>query len=132
MPYFCYYHRHLLICVEIALNYAEEVLLAGPSKLPKELYDKHQKEFDAVFAKYKDIIEKYREENKISGDLPPLAIHYWDPSDYTHTLDLPSELKEHKPDEIDNLCFAINQHYPWNFNFANRWFREQGFVPRGF
>ena len=35
MPYFAYYHRHLLICVEIALNYAEEVLLGGSKKLPQ-------------------------------------------------------------------------------------------------
>ena len=34
MSYFRYYHRHLLICVELALNYAEEVLLGGPGKLP--------------------------------------------------------------------------------------------------
>ena len=33
---------------------------------------------------------------------------------------------------MDRLCFAVNEHYPWNFNFANRWFREQGFLPRGF
>ena len=64
--------------------------------------------------------------------MPPLAMHYWDPSDYTHSMDLPQELREHQPDEMDRLCFAVNEHYPWNFNFANRWFREQGFVPRGF
>ena len=30
--------------------------------------------------------------------MPPLAMHYWDPSDYTHSMDLPQELKEHQPD----------------------------------
>ena len=64
--------------------------------------------------------------------MPPLAIHYWDPSDYTQTFDFPEELKPHQPGEIDNLCFAVNQHYVWNFNFATRWFRDIGFVPRGF
>jgi hypothetical protein len=33
---------------------------------------------------------------------------------------------------MDKLCFAVNQHYPWNFNFATRWFKEQGFIPNGF
>ena len=73
----------------MALNYAEEVLLAGPGKLPKDLYEKHKKEFDIVFEKYKDIISKYREEYSIAGDLPGLAIHYWDPTDYTTTFELP-------------------------------------------
>ena len=35
--------------MEIALNYAEEVLLAGPRKLPSELYERHGREFDLVF-----------------------------------------------------------------------------------
>ena len=43
MPYFAYYHRHLVVCVEMALNYAEEVLIAGPKRLPIDLYEKHKK-----------------------------------------------------------------------------------------
>ena len=101
MPYFCYYHRHLLICVEIALNYAEEVLLGGKERLDRELYGKFSGLFDAVFERYGEIVKGYRKEKDISGDLPELAMHYWDPSDYTHTMDLPDELKEHKPTEID-------------------------------
>ena len=89
MPYFPYYHRHLLICVEMALNYAEEVLIGGSSKLPRELYESHKKEFDDVFEKYKEITNSFKEENGISGRLPQLSMHYWDPSDYTHSLDLP-------------------------------------------
>ena len=68
----------------------------------------------------------------MSGDLPQLAMHYWDPTDYTHTLDFPDELKKHEPEEIDRLCFAVNQHYSWNFNFATRWFRSIGYVPQQF
>ena len=93
MPYFCYYHRHLLICVEIALNYAEEVLLGGKDKVSRELYLRHQRLFDAVFEKYAEIVSEYRKEQDISGDLPELAMHYWDPTDYTHSMDLPEELK---------------------------------------
>jgi hypothetical protein len=132
MPYFVYYHRHLLICLEIAMNYADEVLIAGPSKLPKELYEAHRVEFDAVFAHYRDIIDRFRKEQGISGELPPVAIHYWDPSDYTQTIELPIELREHEPDLIDKLIFSVHQQYSWNFNFATRWFRDQGFVPKGF
>ena len=73
----------------MALNYAEEVLIAGPNKLPSQLYETHKKEFDDVFEKYKEIISKYREESQNTGELPGLALHYWDPTDYTHTFELP-------------------------------------------
>ena len=70
MPYFCYYHRHMLICVEIALNYAEEVLLGGKERLDQELYGKFSGLFDAVFERYGEIVKGYRKEKDISGDLP--------------------------------------------------------------
>ena len=59
-PYFGYYHRHLMVCVEIALNYAEEVLLGGKGAVPGDIYNKYPKEFDAVFAKYQDIISRFK------------------------------------------------------------------------
>lgn len=66
------------------------------------------------------------------GALPTLSMHYWNPVDYTQDITIPEELKERAPDEMDKLCFAVNQHYPWNFNFATRWFKEQGHIPQGF
>ena len=132
MPYFVYYHRHLLILAEIAMNYAEEVLLGGPDKLPREVYEKFRKEFDAVFEKYRGVVSRYRQEEKITGNLPAVAMHYWDPSDYTQNIEIPQELSEHIPDEIDVLCMAMHKHYTWNFNFATRWFGDQGYLPKGF
>jgi hypothetical protein len=33
------------------------------------------------------------------------------------------------PDAVDKLSFAVNGHYPWNFNFATRWFNRPGQTP---
>jgi len=41
--YFVYYHRHLMTCVEIALNYADEVLQTGKSALQSSFYTAHSK-----------------------------------------------------------------------------------------
>ena len=100
--------------------------------MPTDLYEKHKKEFDLVFEKYRQIIEGFRKEYNINGSLPGLAMHYWDGTDYTQELEIPLEIREHQPEEIDNLCYALHQHYPWNFNFATRWFRDRGEIPRGF
>ena len=59
-PHFAYYHRHLIVMTELMLNYADEVLREGPCRLPDQLYKEHQREFDAVFDKYKTIIALYR------------------------------------------------------------------------
>jgi len=58
--YFVYYHRHLMTCFEIALNYAEEVLIGGKGKIPSTLYNPNAKYFDAVFDRYQKIISAYR------------------------------------------------------------------------
>lgn len=49
-----------MLCVEMAINYAEEVLLGGKKKVSKELYEAHSKEFLAVFEKYHDIITRFK------------------------------------------------------------------------
>jgi len=37
---------------------------------------------------------------------------------------------------MDKLYFAVNKHYPWNFNFATRWFDdfpgEEALLPEQF
>jgi len=40
-PFFPYYHRHLTTCAEIAINYAEEVLLGGKGAVPNGAYALH-------------------------------------------------------------------------------------------
>lgn len=50
-----------MLCVEIALNFAEEVLLAGSDKLPRNYYEANAREFDAVFSKYGDIVRRFRQ-----------------------------------------------------------------------
>lgn len=49
-----------MICLEIALNFAEEVLLAGKDRIPNTLYTPNAKFFDAAFARYKVIIENLK------------------------------------------------------------------------
>lgn len=55
-----------------------------------------------------------------------MALHYWDATDYTTTMEYPEELRKKEEcdvkEPIDRLCFAINEHYPWDFNFKKRWF----------
>ena len=55
-----------------------------------------------------------------------MALHYWDATDYTTTMEYPDELRKKEEcdvkDPIDKLCFAVNEHYPWDFNFKKRWF----------
>jgi hypothetical protein len=89
--YFAYYHRHLMTCFEIALNYAEEVLLAGSARLPPNLYDTYKKNFDAVFARYKVVADARKKEIGLpaTASLPQLSAHYWNPLDYTANISIP-------------------------------------------
>lgn len=70
-------------------------------------------------------MSRYKEESKLGNTIPPVALHYWDPTDYTKSMDIPSELKERSPDKLDTLdrlCYLVNEHYCWDFNFRTRWF----------
>lgn len=89
--YFSYYHRHLLLCFEIAINYAEEVLVAGKEALPGQLYAAHAGLFDKVFARYQEIVKQLKKELQIAVNdgLPQLAAHYWNPMDYTTNIAIP-------------------------------------------
>jgi len=51
-----------------------------------------------VFSKYQDIISRFKKEAGLTGNLPPLAMHYWNPTDYIQTLAIPQELTEKAPD----------------------------------
>ena len=109
----------------MALNYADQVLKGGPSQIPSDFYIRHRKEFDDVFDRYKKVIADYRLEYEIKGQLPAIALHYWDATDYNRTYEIPEELREKDAqnlEAIDALVYSVNQHYPWDFNFQTRWF----------
>jgi hypothetical protein len=89
--YFVYYHRHLMTCFEISLNFADEVLIGGKSRVPASLYTPNAKYFDAVFDKYQKIIGSLRSELGLTAnsDLPQVSAHYWNPIDYTTDISIP-------------------------------------------
>lgn len=89
--YFHYYHRHLMICLEIALNLAEEILVEGKQRIPSNLYNSNAAYFDAVFSRYKKIVSDRRSELGLpnNADLPQISAHYWNPLDYTTDISIP-------------------------------------------
>lgn len=80
-----------MICLEIALNFAEEVLLGGKDRVPSALYTAHPKLFEAVFARYKIIIDNLRKELGVGagGKIPQVTAHYWNPTDYISNISIP-------------------------------------------
>ena len=68
------------------------MLLAGKNKLTADFYKAYAPQLDAVFTHYQSIIASFRKESGLTAadKLPQIAIHYWNATDYTQDILIPS------------------------------------------